>query len=108
MRTRMAELKAEGLKTINLYNCWLGRRLAPLGTRAHWMFQYTGQDDPTRTTAEKWDGTRYAAALKNITEAQFENFSEGLKPFRPKDNPAPPVSDFTSFYGICLHLAIWS
>lgn len=35
MLTQIKELKKEGLESINLYNCWLGRWLVPLANRAH-------------------------------------------------------------------------
>jgi hypothetical protein len=35
-------LKIAGLTAINLYNWWLGRRLAPLRSRGHYMWEYTG------------------------------------------------------------------
>ena len=38
MLTRIKELKEEGLETINLYNCWLERRLVLQATRAHWIY----------------------------------------------------------------------
>jgi hypothetical protein len=51
MLLRMDELEKQGLTMINIYNCWLGRRMVPLAARAHPMWKYTGQIDPTRSTA---------------------------------------------------------
>lgn len=92
MRARLRSLKIAGLSTVNLYNCWLARRLAPLRSRSHWMYQYTGQNDSTRSTASEWDEAEYKKALGKITEAGFTSYAEGLQPYEPEENPAPTVS----------------
>jgi hypothetical protein len=89
---QMDELEKEGLTMINLNNCWLGRRLVPLVTRVHPMWNYTEQNDPSRLTAAEWKEGEYAAALKKITRAKFMSLDEGLKSFMLDKMPTPTVS----------------
>jgi hypothetical protein len=66
---RLRSLKDAGLKAMNIYNCWLGRRLPPLGTRDHLMCEYTGENNASRSTATKWVAEEYAKAVGKITSA---------------------------------------
>ena len=91
MRARIEELKKEGLKTINVYNCWLARRIPPLRERGHLMCKYTGQNDPTRSNATLWSPDDYAKMLKKVTTAGFTGFDAPLQPFTV-ENEAPTVS----------------
>jgi hypothetical protein len=102
MVERMDQLEEQGLKSINLYNCWLGRRLIPLATRAHPMWLYTRPGDITWSLGPEWDNKEYAAALKRITQAQFLNFEEGLPSFTPDGTPVPTVSSISSIFFLCL------
>ena len=77
---------------INLYNCWLGRRLVPLAARPHWMYEYSGKHDPSRTSKDSWQDEDYKAALKKITDAEFTGAVVGLAPYTPVKNEAPTVS----------------
>jgi hypothetical protein len=72
MLSQMDELEKEGLKMINLYNCWLGQRLVSLATWADPMRQYTRQNNPTRFTTTLWSAAKYAVALKKITMASSQ------------------------------------
>jgi hypothetical protein len=40
MRTAIQSLKDAGLTAANLYNRWLARRLIPLRSRGHYMWEY--------------------------------------------------------------------
>ena len=51
MVDRIKELEDEGLTMVDLFNCWLGRRIVSLQRRAHPMYKYTGPKDPTRSLA---------------------------------------------------------
>ena len=90
MRARIKSLKSAGLKAIDLYNCWLGRRLAPLRERGHLMSDYFGENDPSRSSKTEWSTEEYTKALKRITTAEFVGFDEGLAPYTA-ENPAPTV-----------------
>ncbi|KAK1608209.1 hypothetical protein QYE76_031882 [Lolium multiflorum] len=88
MRQAIQALKDSGLTAVNVYNCWLGRRLIPLRCRAHPMWEYRGQNDCTRSTATEWDESEYRKALAKITTATFTSFEDGLQPYS-EDTPAP-------------------
>ena len=90
MRARIKSLKSAGLKAIDLYNCWLGRRLAPLRERGHLMSDYFGENDPSRSSKTEWSTEEYTKALKRITTAEFVGFDKGLAPYTA-ENPAPTV-----------------
>jgi hypothetical protein len=90
MRQAIQALKDSGLTAVNVYNCWLGRRLIPLRCRAHPMWEYRGQNDCTRSTATEWDESEYRKALAKITTATFTSFEDGLQPYS-EDTPAPQV-----------------
>ena len=82
--------KDAGLTAANMYNCWLARRLIPLRCRGHYMWEYRGQNDCTRSTAVEWSEDEYRKALAKITTATFTSFDAGLQPFS-EDKPAPKV-----------------
>ncbi|KAK1678369.1 hypothetical protein QYE76_039217 [Lolium multiflorum] len=88
MRQAIQALKDSGLTAVNMYNCWLGRRLIPLRCRAHPMWEYRGQNDRTRSMATEWDESEYRKALAKITTATFTSFEDGLQPYS-EDTPAP-------------------
>jgi hypothetical protein len=90
MRQAIQALKDSGLTAVDMYNCWLGRRLIPLRCRAHPMWEYRGQNDCTRSTATEWDESEYRKALAKITTATFTSFEDGLQPYS-EDTPAPQV-----------------
>jgi hypothetical protein len=83
MLERILQLDIEGLKSFNLYNCWLSWRLILLQQQAHPMWKYTGAGDLPRSTGTEWEEKEYVAALKKITAIQFKNLNEGLQPFTP-------------------------
>ncbi|KAK1603600.1 hypothetical protein QYE76_048153 [Lolium multiflorum] len=88
MRQAIQALKDDGLTAVDMYNCWLGRRLIPLRCRAHPMWEYRGQNDCTRSTATEWDESEYRKALAKITTATFTSFEDGLQPYS-EDTLAP-------------------
>ncbi|KAK1648130.1 hypothetical protein QYE76_065935 [Lolium multiflorum] len=88
MRQAIQALKDSGLTAVDMYNCWLGRRLIPLRCRAHPMWEYRGQNDCTRSTATEWDEGEYRKALAKITTATFTSFEDGLQPYS-EETPAP-------------------
>ncbi|KAM0911980.1 hypothetical protein ACQ4PT_013105 [Festuca glaucescens] len=90
MRAYLIELTAKGLTAINLYNCWMARRLAPLRTRRHLMCEYRGHTDSMWTSSLKWTEVEYAKAIKKITTATFSSFNEGLQPYT-QAKPAPMI-----------------
>jgi hypothetical protein len=49
MHSKIQELKNSGLSAVNLYNCWLARRLVPLRCRGHYMWEYMGHNDTITT-----------------------------------------------------------
>src|SRR4051812_15405578 len=91
MLARLCELKKDGLKPINVYNCWLGRSLSPLKKRSHLMCNYTGENDSTRTSHEEWEEKDYATAVALITKAPFSSLDEPLQPFDMVERPLPEV-----------------
>src|SRR4051812_33579920 len=91
MLARLCELKKEGLKPINVYNCWMGRFLPPLKKRSHLMCDYTGEYDSTRTSHEEWEKKDYATTVALITKAPFSSLDEPLYPFDKVDRPLPEV-----------------
>ncbi|KAK1627354.1 hypothetical protein QYE76_001669 [Lolium multiflorum] len=93
MRLAIQALKDDGLIAANMYNCWLGRRLIPLRSRGHFMWEYQGQNDCTRSTATEWDEAEYRKALAKVTTATFTSFNDGLQPFS-EDKPAPQVPTY--------------
>src|SRR3954466_4930700 len=84
-------LKKKGLQTINLYNCWLGRRLVPLARRDHYMYEYTGREDSTKPYLAEWQLEDYLLALKKITQATYLDAKAGVAPYTAK-RPSPTVS----------------
>src|SRR3954470_2039049 len=54
MLQTIRNLKKKVLQTINLYNCWFGRRMVLLASRAHYMYEYTGMTDPTKSCHAEW------------------------------------------------------
>jgi hypothetical protein len=91
MRSAIQSLKEVGLTAVNLYNCWLAQRLIPLRSRGHYMWEYRGQNDCTRSTAAEWTEDEYRKALAKITTATFTSFDAELQPFS-EDKPAALVS----------------
>ena len=77
---------------VDLFNCWMGRRIVPLQRHAHPMYKYTGRKDPTRSLASDWEERDYVAALKRITDAEFTGWKPSVTPYEPTGNPAPTVS----------------
>jgi hypothetical protein len=92
MREWIRELKKNGMKPMNVYNCWLGQHLPPLGARSHLMCEYTGENDSTRSTATTWDVEEYPKAVGRITSAPFHGLDEPLLPYNAVDRPAPSLS----------------
>ncbi|KAK1606524.1 hypothetical protein QYE76_030197 [Lolium multiflorum] len=80
MRLAIQALKNGGLTAANMYNCWLGRRLIRLRCRGHFMWEYRGHNDITRSTATEWDEAEYRKALAKVTTASFTSFDDGLQP----------------------------
>jgi hypothetical protein len=96
MRTHIRELQMSGLKTVNIYNAWLGRHFPPLRTRAHLMCEYKGKNDPTQVFSAEWSEEEYEKALGRITGVAFSSLSEPLQPFDVDKNPAPEVNSHHS------------
>jgi hypothetical protein len=90
MRARIQELKNTRLSAVNLYNCWLARRLVPLRCCDRYMWEYTGQIDCTRVSATEWAEADYRRALAKITMAPFSSFDAELQPYTA-DKPSPEV-----------------
>ncbi|KAM0851714.1 hypothetical protein ACQ4PT_052260 [Festuca glaucescens] len=88
MRLAIQTLKDAGLTAANMYNCWLARRLIPLRSRGHYMWEYRGQNDCTHSTAAEWSKDEYWKALAKITTATFTTFDAELHPFS-EDKPTP-------------------
>jgi hypothetical protein len=63
MQNRIRELHRNGLKSVNIYNAWLGRHLPPLRTRTHLMCEYKGKNDLTRVCSTEWSEEEYEKAL---------------------------------------------
>jgi hypothetical protein len=101
MQARTRELKANGLKPMNMYNSWLARHLPPLRARAHLMCEYKGDNDLTRTTYAEWDVEEYKKALGKITRVSFTAFDEPMQPFDTVDNPTPDISPLVPFLSSC-------
>jgi hypothetical protein len=74
MRTAIQSLKDSGLMAVNLYNCWLARRLVPMWCRAHYLWEYTGHNDCTRVTVAEWTEAEHRRTLSKITTAAFTSF----------------------------------
>src|SRR4051794_10219536 len=91
MLARLCELKKDGLKPTNVYNCWLGRFLPPLKKQSHLMCDYTGEYDSTRTSHEEWEEKDYATAVALIAKASFSSLDQPLQPFDKVDRPLPEV-----------------
>jgi hypothetical protein len=87
----MVDLRDKGLKTINLYACWLGRRLVPLRWRTEPMWRYTGKDFPDRQLATALSEKDFQAALQNISAVSYTSWDDGLPPYTRDSNPAPTV-----------------
>jgi hypothetical protein len=104
MQAQIPKLKAKGLNSINVYNYWLGRRIAPLRARSTLMCEYTGANDPMRMTPEEWSNEEYTKALAKVSSTKFSSFKEPLLPFEPKKNPAPEVNPVTCFFAFRNHL----
>ncbi|KAK1599913.1 hypothetical protein QYE76_017281 [Lolium multiflorum] len=88
MHASIQALKDAGLTAANMYNCWLARRLIPLRSRGHYMWEYRGKNDCTRSTTVEWNEDEYRKALAKITTATFTSLYVGLQPFS-EDKPAP-------------------
>jgi hypothetical protein len=102
MRAKIRELKDSGHSAVNLYNCWLARRLVPLWSRDHYMWEYTGQNDCTRVTAAEWTEAEYRKMLAKITTAAFTSFDAEMQPFST-EKPAPKVNlDSPSSWRVAL------
>jgi hypothetical protein len=81
---QIKSLKITGLTTVNLYNFLLGRGLAPLRSRDHYMWEYTWQNDDTRLIAAEWDVAEYVKALGKITTVTFTTFKADKQPYSPQ------------------------
>jgi hypothetical protein len=88
MWTSIQALKDAGLMAANMYNYWLARRLIPLRCQGHYMWEYKGQNDCTRSTVVEWGEDEYRRALSKISTATFASIDAGLQPFS-KDKPVP-------------------
>src|SRR3954471_24966219 len=95
MLQTIRNLKKKGVQTINLYNCWLGRWLVPLASRAHYMYEYMGKDDPTKSCLVEWRLNDYTLALKKITQAMYLDAKAGVAPYTAR-RPAPIVSCYSA------------
>jgi hypothetical protein len=78
MRLAIQTLKNGGQAAANMYNCWLARRLIPLRSRGHYMWEYRGQNDCTRSTEVDWGEDEYRKVLPKITTATFTSLDDGL------------------------------
>ena len=96
MLSHLHELKAEGLKAVNVYSCWVGRHLPPLRTRPRLMCDYTGQYDNMRTFHETWGAEEYERIITGLTKAEFISLDEPLQAFDGMNNRLPSVSLFDS------------
>src|SRR3954464_15001654 len=86
-------LKKKGLQTINLHNCWFGRRLVLLAHHDHYMYEYTGKDDPTKSSFAEWKLEDYTLALKKITQEVYLDAKAEVAPYDAR-RPAPTVSRY--------------
>src|SRR3954462_5907408 len=77
MLQTIRNLNKKGLQTINLYNCWLRRRLGPLASRDYYMYEYTGKNDPTKSCLVEWRLNDYTLALKKITQVVYLDAKAG-------------------------------
>ena len=74
------------------------------------MCDYTGQNDPTRTTAAEWKEGEYAKALAKITTAQFTSLDAGMPPYEPEERSSPQVRAEFYFYLFksLIPIELWS
>ena len=103
MVNRIKELDDTGLQTVDLFNCWLGRRIVPLQRRANPMYKYTGSADPTRSLSSNWEEQDYKAALKRITDTEFTGWKPSVAPYEPTNNPVTTVSTGGVSGSFCSH-----
>ena len=80
MLQTIRSLKKRGLLPINLYNCWIGQRLVPLARRDHYMYEYAGREDSTKSCLDQWQLEDYLLALKKITQATYLDAKAGVAP----------------------------
>lgn len=93
---RVGELKSllhalmnEGLTGLNLVTSWTRRRIAPLQTRPSLLCDYTGTDDPARTTPVKWFVEPWCARMKRLTRYEVTDWKiSGLPPYSSQDEIA--------------------
>jgi hypothetical protein len=102
MRSSIQALKDARLTAVDMYNCSLARRLIPLRSRGHYMWEYRGQNDCTRSTAVEWSEDEYRKALAKITTTTFTPLDAGLQPFS-EDKPTPKFRD--NFISFCVEWA---
>ena len=59
--------------------------------RDHYMYQYTGREDSTKSCLAEWKLEDYILALKKITQAAYLDAKAGVAPYTAR-RPAPTVS----------------
>lgn len=64
---QIQELQEEGLTGVDLIKTWLTRRIFPLRSRDHPMWQYTGVSDSTRILPREHNAEQIFLKLKNLT-----------------------------------------
>ena len=72
---QISELRSLGLTGINVAASFLKRKVQPLQQRAHWGFEYTGFDDPSRMSPEDVSDDDveccWVSSLRTIEECQY-------------------------------------
>lgn len=74
-------MDTRGLKAINLYTCWLSRRLSPLKMRPTLMFDYSGPNDPSRDHPLDLHLQDLVEILPEYTREVPTSMDEGLLPY---------------------------
>ena len=76
---------------MNLYTCWLARRMSPLKMRPHLMCEYTGPSDPSRDHPQDLSLQDLLDIMPSYTKIVPVSMDEGFLPFSAT-NAAPAVS----------------
>ena len=102
--SRVADLRfapGKELTGMQLICTFLKRRIQPLQARVHGMWEYSGLQDPTRTSPEEISGEELEARVRQITHLKRDDsFAEPTAAITfSSENPLPEVTEALTLFG---------
>lgn len=94
---KIGELASQGLTSNDLTTIWANHQIQPLQARLTPMWQYSGSDDPTKTTPTNLEDLQFESKMKHLTQVRENLRREGPVPLLGIARPPPMVhSDYSS------------